>query len=249
MTAKRGYFIAGKFDQFQRNVPYSAVVNAFRNLVQQLLTEPANQLANWQTTLQAALGVNSQVVVDVIPEVELIIGKPPAVPILPPIETQNRFNLVFQNFIKTFCAANHPLVIFLDDLQWADSASLKLLSVMMNDIPHLLVLGVYRDNEVAATHPLMTLLEEMQKQGLLVQTLTLSPLTLTNLNQLVSDTLHLPLTATVELTELVLEKTGGNPFFVGEFLKTLYTEQLLEFNLQQQQWDLTRIKARNITDC
>ena len=112
MTAKHGYFIAGKFDQFQRNVPYSAVVKAFRSLVQQLLTEPETQLTHWQTQLQAALGVNGQVVVEVIPEVELIIGKPPAVPTLPPTETQNRFNLVFQNFIKTFCAADHPLVIF-----------------------------------------------------------------------------------------------------------------------------------------
>jgi predicted ATPase/signal transduction histidine kinase len=250
ITEKRGYFIAGKFDQFQRNVPYSAVVQAFRELVRQLLTETQSRLEYWKTQLLTALGNNGQVIIDVISEVELIIGKPPTVPTLPPTESQNRFNLVFQNFIKVFCQADHPLVMFLDDLQWVDSASLKLMSLMMNDIPYLLLIGAYRDNEVSPIHPLMTTLEEMQTQGLLVQTLTLSPLSLPHLNQLVSDTLHLPVAQTLPLAELVLEKTGGNPFFVGEFLKTLYVEQLLSFNSSQRQWqwDLAQIKARNITD-
>jgi len=250
ITQKRGYFIAGKFDQFQRNVPYSAVVQAFRDLMQQLLTEPQSRLDEWKTRILTAVGNNGQVIINLLNEVELIIGAQPAVPILPPTESQNRFNLVSQNFIKVFCQADHPLVIFLDDLQWIDSASLKLLTLMMSDIPYLLLIGAYRDNEVSSVHPLMTTVEEMQKQGLLVQTLTLSPLTSAHLNQLVSDTLHLPLADTAELTELVLEKTGGNPFFVGEFLKTLYAEQLLEFDLQkhQWQWDLAHIKARNITD-
>jgi len=137
------------------------------------------------------------------------------VPTLPPTETQNRFNFVFQNFLKVFCQADHPLVIFLDDLQWMDSASLKLMTLMMSDIPYLLLIGAYRDNEVSSVHPLMTTLEEMQKGGNLVQTLTLTPLTLLHLNQLVSDTLHLPLERTKPLAELVLEKTGGNPFFMG----------------------------------
>jgi predicted ATPase/signal transduction histidine kinase len=250
ITEKRGYFIAGKFDQFQRNVPYSAVVQAFRELMRQLLTETQAQLDDWKTQLLTALGNNGQVIIDVISEVELILGPQPAVPTLPPTESQNRFNLVFQNFIKVFCQADHPLVMFLDDLQWVDSASLKLMTLMMNDIPYLLLIGAYRDNEVSATHPLMTTLEEMQKQGLLVQTFTLTPLTLPHLNQLVSDTLRLPLVQTLPLAELVLEKTGGNPFFVGEFLKTLYVEQLLSFNSSRRewQWDLAQIQARNITD-
>jgi predicted ATPase/class 3 adenylate cyclase len=265
MTAKRGYFIAGKFDQFQRNIPYSAMVTAFRSLVQQLLTESAIQLANWQTKLLAALGPNGQVIVNVIPEVELIIGQPPAIPQLPTTEAQNRFNLVFQNFIKTFCAAEHPLVIFLDDLQWVDPASLKLLTVMMNDIPYLLVLGAYRDNEVTPTHPLMTTLAELQKTGVTLQTLTLSPLTWFHIIQFLADTLSLKadFASLVNpspiggghgkvqgLAELLLEKTGGNPFFLGEFVKTLYTENLLQFDYQQQgwQWELTQIQASNITD-
>ncbi len=251
LTAKRGHFIQGKFDQFQRNVPYSAVVNAFRHLVQQLLTAPESQLAHWRTTLQAALGSNGQVVMDVIPEVELIIGKPPAVPILPPTETQNRFNFVFQNFIKTFCAADHPLVIFLDDLQWADSASLKLLTLMMSDIPYLLLIGAYRDHEVSPVHPLMTTLEEMQKIGVTLQTLTLSPLTRPHIKQFLADTLSVAeLSDLNELANLLLDKTGGNPFFLGEFVKTLYTENFLHFDYQQRrwQWDLTHIQVHNITN-
>lgn len=250
ITEKRGYFLAGKFDQFQRNIPYSAVVQAFRDLVRQLLTEMQAQLDDWKTEILTALGNNGQVIIDVIWEVELIISPQPAVPTLPPTESQNRFNLVFQNFIKVFCQAEHPLVIFLDDLQWIDSASLKLMTLMMSDIPYLLLIGAYRDNEVSPIHPLITTLEEMQKQGLCVQTLTLIPLELLHLNQLVSDTLRLPLPQTLPLAELVLEKTGGNPFFVGEFLKTLYVEQLLSFNSSQRewQWDLAQIHARNITD-
>ncbi|OQW90781.1 MAG: hypothetical protein BWK78_06200, partial [Thiotrichaceae bacterium IS1] len=250
ISEKRGYFITGKFDQYQRNVPYSAVVQAFRDLVRQLLPDTQSQLDYWKTQLLAALGHNGQVMIDVISEVELIIGPQPAVPPLPPTESQNRFNLVFQNFIKVFCQADHPLVIFLDDLQWIDSASLKLMTLIMNDISYLLLIGAYRDNEVSPVHPLMTTLEEMQKQGLLVQTLTLTPLTLPHLNQLVSDTLRQPLAQTLRLAELVMDKTGGNPFFVGEFLKTLYAEQLLEVNTQtrQWQWDLVQIQTHNITD-
>jgi len=250
ITAKRGYFISGKFDQFQRNIPYSAVIQAFRDLIRQLLTETQTQLEYWKTQLLHALGNNAQVVIDVISEVELIIGEQPAVSILAPTESQNRFNLVFQNFIKVFCQSEHPLVIFLDDLQWIDSASLKLMTLMMNDIPHLLLIGAYRDNEVNAVHPLIISLEEMQKQGILIETLTLVSLILSDLNQLVSDALHLPVEQTLPLAELVLEKTGGNPFFSGEFLKTLYVEKLLNFDILKHQWkwDLNQIRSRNITD-
>ncbi len=250
ITEKRGYFITGKFDQFQRNVPYSAVVQAFRDLVRQLLTETRGDLEYWQTQILTAVGANGQVIIDVISEVELIIGPQPAVPTLPPTESLNRFNLVFQNFIKVFCQANHPLVIFLDDLQWVDSASLKLLTLMMIDIPYLLLIGAYRDNEVNPVHPLVTTVEEMYKQGVCVQMLNLSPLALPDLNQFVSDTLHLPFTHTLPLAELLLEKTDGNPFFLGEFLKNLYAEHLLEFHSSQHQWqwDLTQIQAHNITD-
>lgn len=250
ITERQGYFISGKFDQFQRNIPYSAVLQAFRDLVRQLLTETQEALEYWKELILRAVGNNGQIIIDVIPEVELIIGAQPEVPALSPTEAQNRFNLVFQKFIKVFCQATHPLVIFLDDLQWIDSASLKLMSLMMSDIPYFLLIGAYRDNEVSPVHPLMVALEEIENRGIQVHTSILSPLSLPHINQLISDTLHLPLACTLPLAKLVLEKTGGNPFFIGEFLKTLYVEGLLEFNMNRRewQWDLVHIKSRNITD-
>ncbi|MEO0855036.1 MAG: AAA family ATPase, partial [Cyanobacteria bacterium J06648_11] len=209
ITEKRGYFIAGKYDQFQRDVPYSAAIAAFKDLVKQLLTEDEIQLQEWRSRLLAALGANGRVVTDVIPDVALIVGEQPPVPELGPTEAQNRFNLVFQNFMRVFCAPDHPLVLFLDDLQWADSASLKLLRLMMSDreMRSLLVIGAYRDNEVSPTHPLMTLVDRLQHEGAIVNTITLVPLSLRHLNQLIGDTLPHSTEAIQPLAELVLQKT------------------------------------------
>jgi len=250
ITEKRGYFISGKFDQFQRNIPYSAIVMAFRDLVRQLLTESEEQLAAWKEKILTAVGPNGQVITEVIPEIEAIIGKPAPVPNLGPTAAQNRFNLVFQNFIHVFCQPEHPLVIFVDDLQWADSASLNLMRLMMAQSQYLFLIGAYRDNEVDASHPLMLTLEDMQKASIDIKTLALKPLDLSHINQLIADALSGTLEETRSLAELVQTKTGGNPFFMGEFLKTLYTEQLLNFDHKQGkwQWDLGQIKAYKITD-
>lgn len=252
ITEKRGYFIAGKYDQFQRDVPYSAVITAFRSLTKQLLTESESQLEQWRQCLLATLGPNGQVVIDVIPEVELIIGPQPSVPELGPTESQNRFNLVFQNFIRVFCDPSHPLVLFLDDLQWADNASLKLMQLMMTDqeIQSLLVIGAYRDNEVSATHPLMTLIHHLQQQAVTVNTITLKPLSKFHLCQLIDDTLPHSLRSTEPLAELVQQKTEGNPFFVNEFLKNLHGENLLYFEDQTRMWDwdINQIQAQDLTD-
>ncbi len=265
ITEKRGYFISGKFDQFKRNIPYSAVISAFKELVRQLLTESEAQLKQWQEKLRRALGSNGQVIIDVIPEVKLIVGEQPAVPKLGLKESQNRFNLVFQNFIRAFCLKEHPLVIFLDDLQWADSATLKLIELMMTDIDtqYLFLIGAYRDNEVNSTHPLMMMLDGLRQEGATVNLITLAPLGLESMAQLIADTLHSDIAAVEPLAELVVRKTEGNPFFVNEFLKTLYTENLLTFNPPQSsltkeevqaskrgfwQWDISNIEAKGITD-
>ncbi len=252
ITRQRGYFISGKFDQFQRNIPYAALIRAFQELVRQLLTESEDKLNQWRSQLLAALGTNAQVIIDVIPEVGLIVGKQPALPELPPTEFQNRFNLAFQNFIKVFTKPEHPLVIFLDDLQWADSASLKLMQLLMTapESECLFLIGAYRDNEVSPTHPLMLTVDEIQKSGAVVNHISLSPLELPDVNQLISEALHCPAKTSQPLAELVLAKTGGNPFFLQEFLKSLYTEKLLSFNLESLswQWDLEQIQARAITD-
>lgn len=252
ITEKRGYFISGKFDQFQRNIPYSAVVAAFSNLMGQLLTETADSLQQWQAKLLAAVGVNGQVIIDVIPEVELIIGPQPDLPELGPTESQNRFNLVFQNFIRAFCAQSHPLVIFLDDLQWADSATLKLIELVMTDskTEYLFLIGAYRDNEVSPIHPLMLMVSKLREVDAIVKQITLDPLAREHICQLLAETLSSDSTAVAPLAELVVRKTLGNPFFVNEFLKTLYAEQAIAFDLVDcnWQWDVRQIEAMEITD-
>ncbi|MBD1847018.1 serine/threonine-protein kinase PknK, partial [Cyanobacteria bacterium FACHB-63] len=252
ITARRGYFISGKFDQLQHNIPYSAIVDALRKLVQQLLSEPDERLQRWRSRLLEALGSNGQLIIDVIPEVELIIGKQPPVPEVGATEAQNRFNRFFQQFIRVLCAKDHPLVIFLDDLQWIDSATLKLIELMLLDeqTQALFLIGAYRDNEVTSAHPLALSLENLRKQGIVPQKIVLAPFTLEPLNQLIAETLHQNVDTVASLAELVLDKTEGNPFFVSEFLRSLYSEDLLSFNPEQRgwQWNIAQIETQNITD-
>ena len=174
ITAKRGYFTSGKFDQFGRNIPYSAIADALRKLVQQLLSEPDEQLQKWRSRLLTALGSNGQLIIDVIPQVEWIIGKQPPVAEVGATEAQNRFNLVFQKFIRACCSPEHPLVIFLDDLQWVDSATLKLIELILSDrgIQALLLIGAYRDREVTQAHSLIATLEKFKQDTVTITGLT-----------------------------------------------------------------------------
>ncbi|MEK0180391.1 AAA family ATPase [Microcoleus anatoxicus] len=252
ITKARGYFISGKFDQFQRNIPYSAIVAAFQHLSRQLISETEEQLDRWRQKLLAALGANGQVIVDVIPQIELIIGKQPALPELGSTELQNRFNLVFTNFIQAFCSPDHPLAIFLDDLQWADSATLKLIELILKnqDTQHLFLIGSYRDNEVSDIHPLNVMLEALRAEKVQVNEVQLTPLTLEHISQLIADTLRTQIATVQSLAELTLQKTEGNPFFVNEFLKTLYTEHLLTFDFSSRSWlwDIAKIERMGITN-
>uniref|UniRef100_A0A7C3ZY31 GAF domain-containing protein n=1 Tax=Planktothricoides sp. SpSt-374 TaxID=2282167 RepID=A0A7C3ZY31_9CYAN len=252
ITGVHGYFIAGKFDQYQRNIPYSAFIQAFASLVRQLLAESSREIAAWREKLLAAFGPNGRVIIEVIPEVELIVGSQPELPALGPSETQNRFNLVFQNFIRVFCQKEHPLVIFLDDLQWADRASLNLMQILMTDpdSSYLLLIGAYRDNEVSPGHPLLLSLDTITTAGATINRLSLTPLQLPHLTQLLADTLNSSSAAVQPLAKLVLTKTGGNPFFAAEFLKSLHGESLINFNRDRSrwQWDLERIQQQKITD-
>jgi predicted ATPase/signal transduction histidine kinase/tRNA A-37 threonylcarbamoyl transferase component Bud32 len=252
LTKKQGYFISGKFDQFQRNIPYSAVVNAFKELVQQLLTENEEQLSVWKQKLLTALGPNGQVIIDVIPEIELIIGAQQPVPKLGATESQNRFNLVFKNFMRVFCQPEHPLVIFLDDLQWVDSATLKLLELVTTDRENLalFLIGAYRDNEVDSTHPLIKTLDKLREEQVTINQIILKPLAFEHINLLIAESLHQDLKQVNSLTDLVMRKTRGNPFFVNQFLHTLYEENLLNFIHQKRewQWDIEQIETLKITD-
>ncbi len=253
ITRQRGYFITGKFHNLHnKNNPYSSLIKAFQELIKQILTGSEAEIKNWRSHLLTALGDKGQIIINAIPEVELIVGKQNPLPELPSAKSPNCFDLVFQNFIKVFATPEHPLVIFLDDLQWADAASLKLIQRLMTapDSQSLLLIGSYRENEVSADHPLMLTLSEMKKQGAIVDRITLANFKLNQVNQLIADTLKSSPDKTKPLARLVLHKTHGNPFFVNEFLTYLYTENLLVFDWKEGawQWNLEQIKTVQIAD-
>ena len=310
IVERRGYFLSGKFDQFKRDIPYSALIQAFQELIRQLLTENKDKIAEWKDKLVSAFGPNGQVIIDVIPEIEHIVGEQSPIPELSPTETQNRFNLVFRNFIRAFAHEDHPLTIFLDDLQWADSATLHMLHSLLQDpeMGYLFLIGAYRDKEVNEVHPLTLVLEEIRKIGIQVKKVGLTPLKLKDVYRLLEETLNLEaqpdkkidtwvsqaadsatrkahkqsgpvlsggteasgggnviqrmkvlnlagqdqvaLPPAAEFAELVFKKTDGNPFFVNEFLKSLYNDSLLNFDLEtgDWRWDIHRIRAVGITD-
>ncbi len=252
IVRQRGFFISGKFDQYKRNVPYSAIASAFKALIRQLLTESNENLAFRKETILSVLGPNGNVIIEIIPELECIIGKQPPVLEVGPRETQNRFELVFQEFVAVFTKREHPLVIFLDDLQWVDLASLNLLKTLLTnrDSSYLYILGAYRDNEVDNTHPLILTIDEIQQAGVQVNALTLSPLEMPHLNQLISDTFFCSEEQAISLSELIREKTGGNPFFINQLLKSLYEEGLLVYCEQAGgwQWNIESIRDKGVTD-
>lgn len=249
---RRGYFITGKFDQYQRNTPYAALIRAIEDLIQQILTESEERIAFWKEQITAALGSNGQVITEVLPEIEVLIGPQSAVPSLGPLEAQSRFHMTMQNFMGVFSNRDHPLVLFLDDMQWSDLASLQLLHLLVTDPVRqcLLVICAYRDNEVNPTHPLMVTLNELRKTAAIVQDIVLHPLELEHINQLLADTLACPPQETWAFAEVVLNKTGGNPFFLNQFLKVLYQEQLLWFDdsAGSWKWNLEHIQAISSTE-
>ncbi len=252
IAQKRGRFISGKFEQYRRNVPYSGVVSAFQEMVRELLTEPEEVLAIWRAALQEAFGPNGAIVTEVIPEVELIVGAQEAVPVVGPTEAQNRFSHVFLDFIRVFCRPDHPLVLFLDDLQWADSASLRLLELIVssNELEYLHLVGAYRDNEVSASHPLMILLRRLHKERGPLQWIGLLPLGPEHIASLLVDSLHRDRDSVAPLAKLIGERTSGNPFFVNQFLLALCKNGglLFDHDLMSWSWDDAKIDELGITD-
>jgi predicted ATPase/signal transduction histidine kinase len=257
IARKRGYFISGKFEQYQRNIPYLAIIQALQELIKQLLTESGESLHKWRSQIMEALGTHHHLMMQLIPSLEIIIGKQgeDSTAVDPSNllanESQNLFNRVFQKLIHVFAKKEHPLAIFLDDLQWADQASLQLLEILgMTASQSLLLIGAYRDNEVDATHPVKRMIDKVQQQNGVISQLYLSALNLTHIDQLIADTFHCSTAEVLPLAQLVHQKTGGNPFFMNEFLKSLHSENLIRFNYQQRQWDwlITEIQEQNITD-
>ncbi len=252
VVRQRGFFLSGKFDQFQQAVPYSTVAQAIRGLSQQLLSGTDEELAHWREQLHDAWEGQGRVLVDVVPQLELIVGKQPPVQELSPSEAQYRFNRVFRRFLGVFAAPEHPLVLFLDDLQWADLASLQLIQHLLThpETPPVLLIGAYRDNEVSPSHPLTLTLEELRLASARVSELQLEPLGLEDIQELVADTLPGAAAELVQpLSALAREKTGGNPFFLLQFLLTLNQDGLLARTPKGTwRWDADRVRGKGYSD-
>jgi predicted ATPase len=252
LVPPRGLLAAGKFDQYKRDIPYATLAQAFQLLVRQILVQSDAELGRWRHALLEAMGPNAQLIINLIPEVEFLIGKQPPVADLPPKEARNRFQLVFQRFLGAFARAEHPLALFLDDLQWLDTATLELMERLITDpdVRHVLLIGAYRDNEVSSSHPLMRTLAAIREAGARTQQIVLSSLGLDDVDRLLAETLQCERKSIGPLSQLVHEKTGGNPFFAIQFLMTLAEEGLLRFDRDAAGWiwDLDRIRAKGYSD-
>jgi len=248
----RGLFASGKFDQYKRDIPYATLAQAFQSLVRPLLGQSEAELGQWRDALREALGPNGQLIVNLVPALEVVIGKQPTVPDLPPQDAKNRFQIVFRRFLGVFARPEHPLALFLDDLQWLDAATLDLLENLFTrpDVQHLMLIGAYRDNEVSSTHPLVRKLEAIRQAGAIVQEIVLAPLAREDLGRLIADSLHCEPERVAPPAQLVHQKTAGNPFFGIQFLYALGEEALLTFDHGHARWswDLNRIHAKVYTD-
>ncbi|MCY1074260.1 trifunctional serine/threonine-protein kinase/ATP-binding protein/sensor histidine kinase [Archangium lansingense] len=249
---QRGFFLSGKFDQLQHDVPYSTLARAIRELVQQLLAGSDEEVALWRQRLLEAWEGHGQVLVDLVPQLERVAGAQPSLPELPPVEARNRFNRVFQRFLGVFATPERPLVFFLDDLQWADFASLELLRYISThpDTPPLLLIGAYRDNEVSLSHPLARTLAEVREEGGRLGDIHLAPLSLEQTQRLVADAFPGAGEAlVVPLASLVQEKTGGNPFFLLQWLQTLHQDGLVvRASEGGWRWDAEGVRAKGYSD-
>lgn len=251
MTEKKAYFSAGKFDQFQRNIPYFGLFQALDSLCDYFLSESSEHIHRLRSLILNAVGDNGKVLTDVVPKLELIIGKQTAVANVAEMDAQNRFNLVFQNFFKAISRPEHPFILFIDDLQWADTSSLNLLKSLMRDTEcrYLLIIGAYRENEVDEVHEVSLLMNQLYKERAALTKVSLPNLLFSEVNTLVSESLISSLEFSQPLTQLVYEKTQGNAFFVHEFLKSLYQKGFLSFNakLHEWQWNVAEISSLNLT--
>jgi predicted ATPase len=252
LVLPRGLFASGKFDEYKRDIPYATLAQAFQSLVRPLLGQSEAELGRWRGALREALGQNGQLMVNLVPTLELVIGRQPLVPDLPLQDAQNRFQMVFRRFLGVFARKEHPLALFLDDLQWLDRATLDLLEHLLthSEVRHLLLIGAYRDNEVGSAHPLLQTLEAIRNAGAQMQEIVLAPLRIDDVGRLVADALHCEPARARPLAELVQEKTAGNPFFAIQFFTALAEEGLLAFDAVAPawQWDINRIRAKSYTD-
>ncbi|MET7256083.1 AAA family ATPase [Dyadobacter fermentans] len=233
--AEGALFVSGKFDQYVQNIPFEGVIKCFKELVCKLSQGNA---AYWKKAILDAVGPFGNIIIDVIPELQKLIGRQPAVERLSPLEAQNRFVNVFTNFINVFTKAEHPLVLFLDDLHWADLSSLRFLSRVTHSVAgsNLLIIGTYRDNEVPAAHPLRTAIRELDASQSRLTQIALSPLHKEDISALVADTFSCPVSAALPLAEIILARTLGNPYFISETLQELDHQSLIHYDAAAWKW-------------
>lgn len=252
IVARRGYFLRGKCDQFGRNQPYAALVRAFEPLLQQLATEGETRRHYWRGQLTDALGAQAAAVAEILPNLSLLLGSLPALPMVPPAESEQRFHIAFLQFVKALAASNHPLLLFLDDLQWADVSTLKLIEHLLGDDESrsVLIVGSYRDQEIDDAHPLALMASRLSNSPGILTRIKLRHLGSEQISALLADTLRQPEQQIASLRRLVMEKTHGNPFFVGQFLSTLVQESALHYDrsIGSWRWDIDQISASNMTD-
>ena len=252
LVPSRSLFASGKFDQHKRDIPYRTIAQAFQGLIRGFMSKSDAELEGWRTALSEALGAHGRLVVELVPKLKLIIGEQPPTPDLPPQQTRRLFQIALRRFVGAFAKPEHPLALFLDDLHWADAATLDLLEDLMigSDLRHLLVIGAYRDNEIDPTHPLVHKLEAIRGAGAKVGQITLTPLGRENIEAFVADALRCTPTRAAPLAQLVHKKTGGNPFFAIRFLSALADEGLVAFDATASawSWNLARISAKGYTE-
>ncbi|MBD1846866.1 AAA family ATPase [Cyanobacteria bacterium FACHB-63] len=252
VTASHAHFIAGKFDQFKREVPYTWVAEAYGELIRQILGETQEQVEYWRDRFSAAVGANGRAVIDIVPELEWLIGQQPSLPEIPPVAAQKRFFQTFFAFMLTASTPEAPLIEFMDDLQWADAATISSLPEFLSrpENQHRLLILAYRDNEVDATHPLMQVLTQLESKAVRFEHITLEALSLHDVMQFVADALCCHYSTVQPLAKVLYDKTQGNPFFVTQLLKALHSENLLTFNFETNswQWDIKQIRQCNITE-
>jgi predicted ATPase/signal transduction histidine kinase/GAF domain-containing protein len=252
LASRRGLFAAGKFDQYIRDIPYATLAQAFQGLVRSLLGQSEAELGAWREALREALGSNGQLIVNLVPELELVIGKQPPVIDLPAQDTQRRFQMVFRRFLGVFASQAHPLVLFMDDLQWLDAATLELLEHVAthSEVKGLLLIGAYRAGKVGPSPVQRQAIEAIRKSKADVHEIALAPLSVEDLGGLVSDALRCERERALPLARLLHEKTAGNPFFAAQFLISLVEEGVLTFDsgALAWRWDIDRIGAKSYCD-
>ncbi len=249
---RKGTFISGKYDQYKMNVPYNGFISAFQDLIQQLLTESTENLEEWKKKIAHTMGNNITILSDLIPELSFLILEQPSIELIDTHGAQNRISFFFQKFISLFASADNPLVIFLDDLQWIDAASLQLIEQCLTvfKIEGLLLIGAYRSNEVTPLHPLASAIDKITKEGGAISVIEVPPLEEVHTHKLLSESLRLSPNETEQLSKEIFLKTHGNPFFIIQFLTYLYENNLLFVRKEEGawRWDLTKIKELDVSD-